>query len=218
MLVVNKINQLNMWWRQDVSTAHTSGRSINNLRDQFPRKLINKRGDWPCLPHSLDLAICNFFLWGHLKQAIWTKSLNQQPKRIQDAILTVCNELLPEHIKLLVKFYSLFFAKNLPFLKTTKRFFFHIFLNNEQNLMYNTLKIKSAIPLNDTKNFDSNFFMLFKKKSTSMRETFLWRTRYNICDDIIHNKFISKNLLWQRQTKRENYTTLLKNKAMGSKN
>ena len=39
----HNINRLNAWWQQDGATVHTSNRSINYLRGQFPGKLISKR-------------------------------------------------------------------------------------------------------------------------------------------------------------------------------
>jgi len=44
-----------------------------------------------------------------------------------------------------IKFDSLFFPKNWRFLKTTKKFFFHIFSNNEQNLMYDTPNLSQPL-------------------------------------------------------------------------
>ena len=41
-----------------------------DLRGQFPGKLISKRVGWPRPPCLPDLAICAFFLWCHLKQAV----------------------------------------------------------------------------------------------------------------------------------------------------
>ena len=97
----HNINRLNAWWQQDGATVYTSNRSIAYLRGRFPGKLISKRGDWPWPPRSPDLAICDFFLWGHLKQAIWTKPVNQQPKtldELENAIIDACNNLQPAQI------------------------------------------------------------------------------------------------------------------------
>ena len=64
------INQNFMWWQQDGAPAHASNATIQYLREQFPGRLMSERGDWPWPPLSLDLAVCDFFSWGHLKQQI----------------------------------------------------------------------------------------------------------------------------------------------------
>ena len=43
-----------------------------------------------------------FFLWGQLKQAIWTKPIDQQPKNLVElraAIVSACEELDPVMIR-----------------------------------------------------------------------------------------------------------------------
>jgi hypothetical protein len=68
---VHNIDRNNMWWQQDGAPAHTSNATMQYLRGQFPLRLMSKRGDWPWPPRSPDLVICDFFLWGYLKQQIW---------------------------------------------------------------------------------------------------------------------------------------------------
>ena len=59
-----------MWWQQDGALGHTSKATIQNLRGQFPGRLMSKRGDWPWPRRSSDLAIFDFFLRGFLKHKI----------------------------------------------------------------------------------------------------------------------------------------------------
>ena len=60
----NNINRQVMWWQQGGAPAHTSNVTLQYLRGQFPGRVMSKRGDWPWPPHSLDLAVCDFFSVG----------------------------------------------------------------------------------------------------------------------------------------------------------
>ena len=96
------INRLQMWWQQDGASAHTSNASLRYLRGQFPGKVISKRGDWPWPPRSPDLTVCDFFLWGFLKQKIWSRPIDDQPKnlrQLREAIILECQNLQPEMIE-----------------------------------------------------------------------------------------------------------------------
>jgi hypothetical protein len=59
-----------MWFQQDGATACTAWMSLNVLKHMFPRCLVSLRGDlqWPA--RSPDLSICDFSLWGHLKERV----------------------------------------------------------------------------------------------------------------------------------------------------
>ena len=88
------IDRQRIWWQQDGAPAHTSNQCMQYLMGQLPGKVISKRGDimWP--PRSPDLAICDFFLWGYLKQTIWNVPVELQPQNLQqlrDAIIRACN-------------------------------------------------------------------------------------------------------------------------------
>ena len=76
----NNINRQVMWWQRDGAPGHTSNITLQYLRGQFPGRVMSKRGDWPWSPRSPDLSVCDFFLWGHLKQQIWDVPHNQQPQ------------------------------------------------------------------------------------------------------------------------------------------
>lgn len=60
-----------LWFQQDGATAHTARNSLNVLKEMFPGRLVSLRGDvgWPA--RSPDLSICDFFLWGYLKQKVF---------------------------------------------------------------------------------------------------------------------------------------------------
>ena len=63
---------------------------------------MSKRGDWPWPPRSSDLAVCDYFLWGYLKQQIWDVPHNQQSqilRALRVAIVQACNNLQQQMIK-----------------------------------------------------------------------------------------------------------------------
>lgn len=90
------VNRAAVWWQQDGAPAHTSNASLHYLRGQFPGRVMSRRGDWPWPPRSPDLTVCDFFLWGYMKQAIWNVDLHEQPKNLEDlraAILRVARSI-----------------------------------------------------------------------------------------------------------------------------
>ena len=49
---------------------------------------------WP--PQSPDVAICDLFLWGYLKQTIWNLPVELQPQNLEqlgDTIIQACNSI-----------------------------------------------------------------------------------------------------------------------------
>ena len=98
----NNINRQVMWWQQDGAPAQTSNVMLQYLRGQFPGRVMYERGDWPWLPRSPDLAVCDFFLCGYLKQQIWDVPHNQQPQTLRAlrfAIVDACNNLQQQMIR-----------------------------------------------------------------------------------------------------------------------
>ena len=96
------INKANSWWIQDGATPHTSNASLRYLRGQFPGKVVSNRGDveWP--PRSPDLTVCDFFLWGYMKQQIWERPRNLQPQtldQLKASITNVAAHLDPQMIR-----------------------------------------------------------------------------------------------------------------------
>ena len=83
-----------MWWQQDGTPAHTSNETLRYPKGQFPGRLMSKRGDCPWPPPSLDLAVCDFFLWGHLKHQIWNVPQNQQPRNLRDLQAAIVRECM----------------------------------------------------------------------------------------------------------------------------
>jgi hypothetical protein len=56
------------YFQQDNATAHASQHSMEALPEIFGERAIS-RGLWP--PRSPDLSVCDFYLWGKLKQNVY---------------------------------------------------------------------------------------------------------------------------------------------------
>lgn len=67
----DETNLGDLWFQQDGATAHTARISMDKLRQMFPARLVSLRGDvgWPA--RSPDLSMCDFFLWGYLKEKVF---------------------------------------------------------------------------------------------------------------------------------------------------
>ena len=68
------------WFQQDGTTPHTSNDSLNRLRQLFHDRLISRRCDPEWVPHSPDLNPPDFYLWGYLKDNVYTNN----PQTIPD--------------------------------------------------------------------------------------------------------------------------------------
>jgi len=87
--LMEEINMGDIWFQQDGATAHTARVSMTKLRQMFPTHLVFLRGDlrWPA--RSPDLSICDFFLWGYLKEKVFKHrphTLEELKDRIREEI------------------------------------------------------------------------------------------------------------------------------------
>ncbi|XP_014467255.1 PREDICTED: uncharacterized protein LOC106740582 [Dinoponera quadriceps] len=78
-----------IWFQQDGATAHTARISMAKLRQMFPTRLVSLRGDlgWPA--RSPDLSICDFFLWGYLKEKVF----KHRPHTLQELKRRIIEEV-----------------------------------------------------------------------------------------------------------------------------
>ena len=67
-------------FQQDGAIPQTSNDSLNWLRQLFPDRLISRRCDPEWAPHSPDLNPPDFYLWGYLKDNVYTNN----PQTIPD--------------------------------------------------------------------------------------------------------------------------------------
>ena len=69
------------WFMQDGAPAHTAKKPIQWLSNVFGHRLIALKAPAPCPqwpPYSPDLNPCDFFLWGYLKDKIYSKKIQDQ--------------------------------------------------------------------------------------------------------------------------------------------
>lgn len=86
-----------LWFQQDGATAHTARMSMKRVQEMFPRRAISRFGDvhWPA--RSPDLSVCDFFLWGHLKDRVYRskpRTTEELKQSIQHEIQTVPLEMI----------------------------------------------------------------------------------------------------------------------------
>jgi len=78
-----------VWFQQDGATAHTARMSLDVLRRMFPGRLVSLRGDLQWHAKSPDLSICDFFLWGHLKERVFRSHPHTLPQLTEQIIAEV---------------------------------------------------------------------------------------------------------------------------------
>lgn len=66
----------NLWWFQDGAPGHQSRNVMARLKQLFGERVVavGHTNDWP--PCSPDLNPCEFFLWGYLKEMIYSSPLD----------------------------------------------------------------------------------------------------------------------------------------------
>lgn len=93
------VYRVNEWLQHDGAPPHFS-RDVRRILDgQYPGRWIGRGGpqNWPA--RSPDLNPLDFFLWGHLKNFIYSVPIeteDQLRNRIQDAFATVTPEMVME--------------------------------------------------------------------------------------------------------------------------
>ena len=95
---LNNFPQLHeAWFQQDGATSHTARQPMAAVRELFRNLVISRLGDIPWPPRSPDLSVCDFFLWGYLKNRVYTtrpRTLDELKQRIQEEIRGIPAEML----------------------------------------------------------------------------------------------------------------------------
>ena len=91
-----------LWWAQDRAPAHRRINVRDRLNDAFNNRVfaLEHETKWP--PRSPDLTICDFFLWGYIKNKVFTtppRNINY----LRKGIITEFNEL-KQHRQIISKF------------------------------------------------------------------------------------------------------------------
>jgi hypothetical protein len=71
---------------QDGATAHTATYSVNVLNEVFENRL---RSRWLWLARSPDLKLCDFYLWGNLKDKVYSNNPHTMVKLKQSIRETI---------------------------------------------------------------------------------------------------------------------------------
>lgn len=81
-----------LWWQQDGAPPHYALAVRERLNEWFPERWIGRRGhlEWP--PRSPDLTPPDFFLWGYLKDKVYSHSI-QNVDHLRDVILHEFNNI-----------------------------------------------------------------------------------------------------------------------------
>lgn len=91
---VSLVARAQMWFMHDGAPAHYARCTRAFLNDMYPDKWIGRGGPraWP--PRSPDLTPLDFYLWGHLKNRVYTTQVNTRQelwRRVQEACREVRN-------------------------------------------------------------------------------------------------------------------------------
>lgn len=73
------------WFMQDGANPHVSDRSLQWLRERFQDRLISRRTEHIWAPNSPDLNPLDFFLWGFLKDRLYSETF-ETIEALKDAI------------------------------------------------------------------------------------------------------------------------------------
>jgi len=82
------------WFQHDGATPHSSNESLASLQQRFPdRLLISRSCDPQWSPHSPDLNLPDFYLWGYLKDRVY----GNNPQTVPDlkAAITAAIRAIP---------------------------------------------------------------------------------------------------------------------------
>lgn len=93
----------NVYFQLDGAPAHNSLIVRNFLNANFPMKWIGRNSPlepWP--PRSPDITPCDFFLWGYLKNKVYTT----RPRNRQELCLRIrqaCQEITPQTLRKVIQ-------------------------------------------------------------------------------------------------------------------
>lgn len=90
-------NAQRIHFQQDGAPPHFNAFVTHALNEKFADRWIGQQGpiSWP--PRSPDLTPCDFFLWGYIKNIVYSqklRDLNHLKERINEAIRTITQDML----------------------------------------------------------------------------------------------------------------------------
>ena len=81
-----------VYFQQNDATCHTSGETIGLLREKIPGRVISRNDDYNWPPKSCDLTPLDFFLWGYVKDKVYTDA-RQSIQELKEKIHAVIDEI-----------------------------------------------------------------------------------------------------------------------------
>jgi hypothetical protein len=100
------------WLQQDGATSHTANSTTEMLKQFFDDRIISKNL-WPL--RSPDLTPPDYFLWGYLKQAVYSnrpQTIENLKQNIEVAISNISQETLKKVMRNMVTRVNTCYAEN----------------------------------------------------------------------------------------------------------
>jgi hypothetical protein len=82
-----------LYFQQDGCPAHSTQIVRQWLDNNFPEKWIGRLGPIPFPPRSPDLTNCDFYLWGHLKQIVYSHDITTDVNVLKERITNAVNSI-----------------------------------------------------------------------------------------------------------------------------
>ena len=90
-----EIRRDQQWFMQDGEPPYTARMSLRWLQDHFEDRVISNKLDIRWAPHSPDLNLLDFYLWGRLKSLVYQSQINDMDE-LKAAITAACQIVAAE--------------------------------------------------------------------------------------------------------------------------
>lgn len=91
------------WFQQDGASSHCTEQVTKLLADKYENRVISRKFverhnggmEWP--PYSPDLTVCDFFLWGYIKEKVYSLQVKDTPTlkaAVYSAVGAITTEML----------------------------------------------------------------------------------------------------------------------------
>lgn len=80
-----------LWFMHDGAPAHFSNNVRTFLNQTYPNKWIGRNGPVRWAPRSADLNICDFFVWGHMKEQVYRTPVEDEQDLLNRIMIAADN-------------------------------------------------------------------------------------------------------------------------------
>ena len=87
-----------VYFQQDGATCHTSGETIDLLREKFRVRVISRNSDYNWPPRSCNVTHLDFFIWGYVRDKVYADA-PQSIQELNERIRVVIDEIEPQMCK-----------------------------------------------------------------------------------------------------------------------